>query len=283
MRRPGGEQAPSAQDAPPGRETSSDPVVLALSAVTVRRQGRAILEDVAWTVRDGERWVVLGPNGGGKTTLLSVAAGYLWPTQGRVTLLGGVLGRVDARELRREVGIVSAALASDIPEALAAIDVVVAGATGALAPWWTPIEPATVVRARRLLELVGCASLAEHAFGSLSTGERQRVQIARALLAEPSLLLLDEPAAGLDLAGRETLVRLVDELGSHGRLRATVLVTHHVEEIPPGTSHALVLRAGRVVAEGRVRDVVSGQVLSEAFGLPLRVHLDGGRFRAVST
>ena len=254
--------------------------VIGVRGVSVVRSGNLLLDDVQWRVRDGERWVLLGPNGSGKTTLVSVAATYLWPSRGSVSVLGREVGTVDVRELRRRIGIVSASLEVRIPPQLSALDVVVAGATGAIAPWWDRPGRATRTQAVERLDLVGCGPLRDRRFELLSSGERQRVQIARALMLDPALLLLDEPAAGLDLGAREQLAVLLARLNADGGLAATVVVTHHVEEIAPGTTHALVLRSGRVVAAGPAAETVTGPVLIEAFGLPLRVERVGSRFTA---
>jgi len=197
-----------------------------------------------------------------------------------VSVLGRAVGTVDVRELRRQIGIVSAALETRIPPQLKAVDVITAGATGAIAPWWDRPTRATEDRAVELLGLVGCGAVRDRRFALLSSGEKQRVQIARALMLDPALLLLDEPAAGLDLGAREQLALLLARLNARPDLAATVVVTHHVEEIAPGTTHALVLRSGRVVANGPVAETVTGPVLSEAFGLALRVDRLGDRFTA---
>jgi iron complex transport system ATP-binding protein len=257
--------------------------VVGMRGVSVVRSGILLLDGIDWRVGHGERWVLLGPNGSGKTTLVSVAATYLWPSRGSVSVLGRAVGTVDVRELRRRVGIVSAALETRIPPQLTALDVVVAGATGATAPWWDRPARGTRDRAGELLALVGCVGLRDRRFELLSSGERQRVQIARALMLDPAMLLLDEPAAGLDLGAREQLSTLLARLNADPALAATVVVTHHVEEIAPGTTHALVLRSGRVVAAGPVAETVTGEVLTAAFGLPLRVERVGGRFVAQAT
>lgn len=257
--------------------------VVGMHGVSVLRSGTALLDAVEWHVNRGERWVVVGPNGSGKTTLISVAATYLWPSRGSVSVLGQAVGRVDVRELRKRIGLVSASLQDRIPSQLSAQDVVVAGATGAIAPWWDRHVRATQEKAAELLEVVGCGGLKDRRFELLSSGEKQRVQIARALILDPALLLLDEPAAGLDLGAREQLAVLLAGLNARVGLAATVVVTHHVEEIALGTTHALVLRSGHVVAAGPVAETVTGAVLSDAFGLPLRVHRVGDRFAAQAT
>jgi iron complex transport system ATP-binding protein len=260
--------------------TTLDGEVVGIRGVSVIRSGNLLLDGVDWRVGRGERWVLLGPNGSGKTTLVSIASTYMWPSHGSVSLLGNVVGTVDVRELRRHIGIVSASLEDRIPPQLTAQDIVLAGATGATAPWWDRPARATEEKAAELLALVGCSALRDRRFELLSSGERQRVQIARSLMLDPSLLLLDEPAAGLDLGAREQLAVLLARLNSDPGLAATIVVTHHVEEIASGTTHAIVLRSGRVVAAGPVAETVTGPILSEAFGLPLRVERVGNRFVA---
>ena len=263
----------------------SDPVhaepVFRLGGVGVRRSGRWILSSIDWTVNAGERWVVVGPNGAGKTTLLAIAATYLWPTAGTVEVLGEHIRRVDTRELRRRVGYVSAALEERIDADLTALQVVVSARDAALAPWWGRFGEDDDARARACLDRMGCGELVERSFGSLSSGERQRVQIARTLMTAPDLLLLDEPAAGLDLGAREALVERLAELAAEISPAAIVLVTHHLEEIlPPGFGHAMVLAAGRCMAAGAVETTLTAPILSAAFGLPLRLDATGGRYHA---
>jgi iron complex transport system ATP-binding protein len=255
-------------------------MILRLSGVSVRRGGRTLLGPVDWSIDSGDRWVVIGPNGSGKTTLVHVASTYLWPTSGTVEVLGERIGRVDARELRRRVGYAGAGLEAAIDPGLTALDVVVTARHAALGPWWHTFSDADRARARELLAEIGVGNLAERAFGQLSTGERRRVQIARALMPAPELLILDEPGASLDLGAREALVRDLADLATAPAPRAVVLVTHHVEEIPAGFGHALVLSAGRVVAAGPIEDTLTGSVISEAFGLPISVERTNGRFRA---
>jgi iron complex transport system ATP-binding protein len=255
-------------------------MILRLSGVSVRRGGRTLLGPVDWSIDSGDRWVVIGPNGSGKTTLVHVASTYLWPTSGTVEVLGERIGRVDARELRRRVGYAGAGLEAAIDPGLTALDVVVTARHAALGPWWHTFSDADRARARELLAEIGVGNLAERAFGQLSTGERRRVQIARALMPAPELLILDEPGASLDLGAREALVRDLAGLATAPTPRAVVLVTHHVEEIPAGFGHALVLSAGRVVAAGPIEGTLTGSVISEAFGLPISVERTNGRFRA---
>jgi iron complex transport system ATP-binding protein len=273
--------------------TATDGAVIDLRGVSVSRSGNLLLDNVDWRIEAGQRWVLLGPNGSGKTTLISVASTYLWPSRGSVSILGGGpavraagssrAGSADVRDLRRRIGIVSAALEPRIPGQLTAYEVVLAGATGATAPWWDRHGRKAQGRAEEVLELVGCSGVRERRFELLSSGERQRVQVARALMVDPLLLLLDEPAAGLDLGARERLAVLLARLNADSRLAATVVVTHHVEEIAAGTTHALVLRSGRVVASGSIEATVTGPILSEAFDLPLTVSRIGTRYTAQAT
>jgi iron complex transport system ATP-binding protein len=255
-------------------------MILRLSDVQVRRGGRTLLGPLDWSIAPGERWVVLGPNGSGKTTLVHVASTYLWPTRGTVEVLGETIGRVDARELRRRVGYAGAGLEAAIDPALTSLEVVVTARHAALGPWWHEYTDADRDRARSLLADIGAGDLADRPFGQLSTGERRRVQIARALMPAPELLILDEPGASLDLGARETLVRDLSALAAAPEPRAIVLVTHHVEEIPAGFGHALVLAGGRIVAAGPIDEALTSAVVSEAFGLPIAVERSNGRFRA---
>ncbi len=256
-----------------------DPVV-ELRGVSVIRSGRAIVSGVDWRVEAGERWVVVGPNGAGKSTVCSIASTRLWPSRGSVSVLGGEMGRVDARVARRHIGDASAALSESIHGELTAAEVVVSAATGALAPWWDDYSDADRARAWSLLELMGVAAYADRTFATLSTGERQRVLLARTLMPDPDLLLLDEPAAGLDLGAREDLVDRLAALAAMERPVAIVLVTHHLEEVPPGFDRSLLLSGGRVVAAGPTEDVLADGPLSDAYGIRLRVSREGGRFTA---
>jgi iron complex transport system ATP-binding protein len=254
-----------------------------MTGVAVVRDRATLLADVDWTVREGERWVVLGPNGAGKTTLMQVASAALFPTRGRVELLGEVFGAVDLSELRTRVGISSAALSDRVPAQERALDVVVTASYGVLGRWSETYDEADTARASELLSRVGLRAFADRRFGTLSEGERKRVLLARALMTDPELLLLDEPAAGLDLGAREALLRLLTRLAGDPGSPPVVLVTHHPEEVPVGTTHALLLARGRTVAAGPVREVLTGPLLSRAFGLPLVVEERDGRFSARAT
>jgi iron complex transport system ATP-binding protein len=261
---------------------ASDPTThaVALDDVTIRRGDTTLLSDVTWRVAPEDRWVVLGPNGAGKTTLLAVAASKMHPTVGVAHVLGERLGGVDVFELRPRIGVCSAGEAERIPPEELVTNVVLTAAYAVVGRFREEYELLDEVRARALLDQFGVVHLADRRHGTLSEGERKRVQIARALMTDPELLLLDEPAAGLDLGGREDLVRRLGELAADPASPAFVLVTHHVEEIPLGITHALLLRGGRVVAAGKAPDVLTPENLSTTFGLPLAVHEEAGRYYA---
>ena len=254
--------------------------VLDFAEVTVRRGEATLLDRVSWRVEEDDRWVVLGPNGAGKTTLLQVASAQIHPTAGVAGILDEVLGTVDVFELRPRIGLTSAALAERIPRGERVHDVVVSASYAVVGRWREAYDGLDHDRASQLLTEVGAAHLADRTFGTLSEGERKRVQIARALMADPELLLLDEPAAGLDLGGREDLVSTLSVLAADPASPATVLVSHHVEEIPPGFTHLLALRDGRVLAQGPVDDVLTAELLSDTFGLRLVLERRDGRFFA---
>jgi iron complex transport system ATP-binding protein len=255
-------------------------IVIAVDRATVSRGGANLLHDVSWRVELDERWVVLGPNGAGKTTLLNLASARVHPTTGTVHILGEKLGRVDTAELRTRIGLSTAALHDRIPADERVQDVVVTASWGVVGRFRESYDGMDSARAVALLHQLGVGALAERPYGTLSEGERKRVQIARALMTDPELLLLDEPAAGLDLGGREDLVRRLTDLAADPDAPALVLVTHHVEEIPPGFSHALLLREGGVVAQGLIGATITSDHLSRTFGAPLRVGYDDGRFTA---
>ncbi|SBT52871.1 iron complex transport system ATP-binding protein [Micromonospora auratinigra] len=258
----------------------TDDLVISLDGVGVTRSGTALVRDVDWRVELDERWVVLGPNGAGKTTLLNLAAGRLHPSSGVAHVLGERIGRTDVNELRTRIGLSTATLAERIPADERVTDVVVTAAWSVVGRWRESYDRTDEARARALLGQLGIEHLAERAYGTLSEGERKRVQIARALMTDPELLLLDEPAAGLDLGGREDLVARLAELAYDPDAPALVLVTHHVEEIPPGFTHALLLRDGGVVAQGLLGDTLTPDNLSKTFGLPLVVERSGDRWTA---
>jgi iron complex transport system ATP-binding protein len=254
--------------------------VLAFADVTVRRGNTLLLDGVSWQVEEGERWVVLGPNGAGKTTLLSIAAARMHPTSGVAGVLDEVLGAVDVFELRPRIGLSSSAMADRIPGDEVVGNVVVTASYGVIGRWREQYDDVDYARAMTLLQSLGADHLADRAYRTLSEGERKRVQIARALMADPELMLLDEPAAGLDLGGREDLVQRLGALAADTDAPALVLVTHHVEEIPPSFTDVLMLRQGRVVAAGPIELTLTEENLSETFGMPLELEQRGDRWAA---
>ena len=254
--------------------------MLEFADVTVRRGQAVLLDKVTWQVDEGDRWVVLGPNGAGKTTMIQIAAAQMHPTAGVVGILGELLGMVDVFELRQRIGLTSAALAEQIPRGESVHDVVVSAAYAVVGRWKEQYDDLDHDRAASLLTELGIAHLAERTFGTLSEGERKRVQIARALMVDPELLLLDEPGAGLDLGGREDLVSTLSTLAYMPQSPATVLISHHVEEIPPGFTHVLMLREGRLVAAGPIEQTLTAANLSATFGLPLQLEHTDGRYSA---
>ena len=254
--------------------------VLELTDVSVVRDGRAILGPLSWQVDSAERWVVLGPNGAGKTTLLQLAATLLHPSSGSVRILGEEIGRVDVFEMRPRIGLASSAMARLIPAGESVLDAVMTAAYSVAGRWTEEYESVDERRAQRVLRQWRLDHLAERRFGTLSDGEQKRVQIARATMTDPELLLLDEPAASLDLGAREDLLELLGWYASSPGSPAVVMVTHHVEEIPRGFGHALLLRDGAAVAAGPAVEVITSEHLTEAFGRPLEVRQEHGRFLA---
>lgn len=254
--------------------------VLEFAGVSVVRGGATLLDGVDWEIEEGERWVVLGPNGAGKTTLLQLAAARMHPSRGSARVLSERLGRVDVFELRPRIGLASSALAERIPPGELVRDVVVTASYGVVGRWREQYERMDVSRARRLLGALGAEHLSERTYGTLSEGERKRVLIARALMTDPELMLLDEPAAGLDLAGREDLVQRLGDIAGDVESPALVLVTHHVEEIPPGFTDVLLVRAGRVVAAGPLGLTLTQANLERTFGIPLTLERHGDRWAA---
>jgi iron complex transport system ATP-binding protein len=253
---------------------------LVCSHISLDLDGTRVLDDVSWEIRAGERWVVLGPNGAGKTTLLRIASLYQHPTSGTVEVLGQRLGKCDVRTLREHIAFSSPALAARLEPSMTATEVVMTARYAALAPWWHKYTNEDRERARALLDRFGCAALADHRLPTLSAGERQRVLLARTLMTNPALVLFDEPTAGLDVGGREELIRDLTKWAEAVDGPPIVLVTHHVEEIPPGFTNALVLKAGRVAAAGPVAETVTSEVMSAAFNVPLKIEESKGRFTA---
>ncbi len=262
------------------------PVAIQLEGVAVVREKNALLDDISWTVRTGERWALLGPNGSGKTTLLRVAGSALWPTRGTVEILGERLGTVDMRVLRQRIAVVSAAVTRALRPTLPALDVVLTGRHAALETWWNEYTDDDRAEADRLLHEAGFGGAAfdERPFGLLSEGERQQVLLARALMGNPELVLMDEPAAGLDLGARERLIGRLAALAEDPSVPPLVLVTHHAEEIPPGVTHAALLQGGRMLVSGPIDEVFNSATVSACFGVPVTVTRSEGRWtaRAVS-
>ena len=254
--------------------------VLQFSDVSVVRDGNAILQSLTWTVDSAERWVILGPNGAGKTTLLQLAAAQMHPSSGHVQILDDTLGRTDVFELRPRIGFASTALARKVPRDERVIDVVLTAAYSVTGRWNESYDEIDIRRAQRVLAEWKLGHLEDRRFGDLSDGEQKRVQIARSVMTDPELLLLDEPAASLDLGAREELVGLLGGFARDDASPAMIMVTHHVEEIPVGFTHALLLSGGQLKAAGVIDEVITSENLSDAFGLPLEVTQTDGRFAA---
>ncbi len=254
--------------------------VVELAGVSIVRNGSTLINNIDWEVDESDRWVVIGPNGAGKTTLLQVISAQIHPSSGVAGLLGEVLGTVDVFELRPRIGLTSAALAERIPRGERVHDVVVSASYAVVGRWREEYDELDHERAAELLAQLRIDRLANRTFGTLSEGERKRVQIARALMTDPELLLLDEPAAGLDLAGRESLVTTLSELAQDQYAPASVLVTHHVEEIPKGITHAMLLKAGEIVAAGPLRDTLTADNLTKTFEVELSLVEADGRWTA---
>jgi iron complex transport system ATP-binding protein len=251
--------------------------MLTVARLTIQRGGTRILDDVHWRVEPGQHWVILGANGSGKTSLLSALTGYLMPTDGEISVLGRKFGETDWRDLRRHIGLVSSAIRQLMADTEPALESVVSGKY-AMIDYWGRISRADRARGLRLLRQVECGYLAKRPWLFLSQGERQRVLIGRALMAKPRLLILDEPCAGLDPAAREHFLQFLERLGRQPRAPTLVLVTHHVEEIMPVFSHALILKSGRVLAGGKKSSALASRHLSAAFGSPVKLRRKSGRY-----
>ena len=254
--------------------------VLRLDDVSLHRGTTQILTHVSWSVDEGQHWVVLGPNGAGKTTVSRLAAARLFPSSGTVDVLGERLGRVDVSELHPRIGLCSFALAQNVPASETVLSIVLSSAYGRIGVWREEYDDFDVERSRALLGALGASALVERSWGSLSSGERKRVEIARALMPDPELLILDEPASGLDVAGRELLLAALSEIIAAPGSPSMLLVTHHLEEIPVGVTHALALRDGRIQGSGPLPEVLTAATMSATFGLPLEISLDRGRYAA---
>lgn len=264
-------------------EPSTPHPIISFRGVGVRRVGTTLLADVDWTFEPGQHWIVFGANGSGKTTLLEIASTYLYPTTGTASVLGRTLGDFDVRDLRPHIGYVGASPTFLVRPAFRVLDVVVTGRRASfVGVRYEHLEAQDWEAAETALASVDAATLADRQFGTLSDGEKKRVLIARSLATDPRLLLLDEPGASLDLGAREHLVDSLAALATDPAAPPTVLVTHHVEEIPPGYSHLLMLSGGRAMASGPIEDVLTGETLSETFRMPIAVDRQRGRFRAWS-
>ncbi|MDO4909189.1 MAG: ABC transporter ATP-binding protein [Corynebacterium sp.] len=254
--------------------------VIDFAGVSFIRGGRTIIGPVDWVVNEGERWIVFGPNGAGKTTLFRIASTNEWPSEGEVSVLGGKFGKTNLADLRSLIGMSSAALAERIPGAETVNDLVLSAGYAILGRWREQYDEADIARRDLMLRNTGITHLAERTWGTLSEGEKKRVLIARALMADPELLLLDEPAAGLDLGAREDLVAYLSRLARNPQSPTMVMVTHHVEDIPQGFTHALILGMGTVVAQGPLEETLTAENLSQAFNQPIAVERIDGRFFA---
>jgi iron complex transport system ATP-binding protein len=250
-----------------------------LNNVTVTRDGVDIIKAIDWQVEDNQRWVVVGPNGAGKTTLLKVAAAQIQPSTGTARILGETLGGVNVFDLRTRVGFASSALVSHIPNSETVLNAVMTASYAITGRWNESYEDIDEKRARRVLNEWNLSEHADRAFGTLSDGERKRVQLARSVMTDPELLLLDEPVASLDLGAREQTVQLLGAYASSPVAPSMIMVTHHLEEIPTGFTHALLLNAGQIVAQGPISSIITSDLLSETFGFGLNVTTDGGRFQ----
>lgn len=257
-------------------------LVLDFNNVTLIRDDKPILNNVDWQVSSNQRWVVLGPNGAGKTTLLRIAAAQLQPSTGTAKLLGSTLGEVNVFDLRTRIGFASSALANHIPNSENVLDAVMTASYGVTGRWKEKYEDVDERRARRVLAEWKLAEFADRAFGTLSDGEKKRAQIARAVMPDPELLLLDEPVASLDMAAREQTIDILGSYASSAAAPAIVMVTHHIEEIPEGFTHALILAGGQVHAAGELDGTITSEKISGAFGHSLEVSKENGRFRVRS-
>jgi iron complex transport system ATP-binding protein len=254
--------------------------VLQIEKVSVIRDGKTILDAIDWQVLENERWVILGPNGAGKSTLFALCSSQMHPSSGSIQILGEKLGAVDVFELRPRIGFMGSTLVSQFPEDETVSDVVLTAAYGVLGRWQEAYELWDESRAQALLTTLGVRELGARKFFTLSEGEKKRTLIARALMADPEILLLDEPASGLDLGGREDLLRRFDALATDPLSPATLIITHHIEEIPSGSTHALLLKSGRILASGPIADVVTSEKLTQAYDMEINVSVVNNRYTA---
>ena len=255
--------------------------ILEVVGLRIRRGKTIILDEINWSVQRGEHWVILGANGSGKTSLLSALTGYCTPTAGAICVLGRHYGRADWRELRKKIGLVSSSIRQMMAPDEPALETVISGKY-AMIDFWGRATKSDRVKARRILGQIECEHIAARPWAVLSQGERQRLLIGRALMARPRLLILDEPCAGLDPAAREHFLQFIEKLGRKKDAPTLVLVTHHVEEIMPVFSHALVLKSGKTLAVGRKSEVMNGRLLSEALATRMRLQKRAGRYSLVA-
>lgn len=256
--------------------------LVSMKSVSVIRSGKRIIDDLTWDVHLGERWVVIGPNGAGKSTLLSLLSSYLYPSAGELEVLGRVFGKSDITDLKTRVGMTSASLMALIPEDEAVEDIVLSSAYAVFGRWHEEYDPWDESRSSALLAALGVKHLRGRTFATLSEGEKKRVMIARALMPDPEILLMDEPAAGLDLGGREDLLERIASFSMDPQSPVTINVTHHLEEIPRGSTHLLVLKQGKVFAQGEIQETLTSAMLSNLYGLNLQLGVNEGRFFARS-
>lgn len=266
--------------APSTAAAADEDLVINMKGVSVVRDGRALVHPMDWQVELDERWVIIGPNGAGKTTLMRMASANLFPTTGTVTLVGEQMGKVDLREIRTSIGMSSSAMAHRIPGDERVEDIVISAGYDVMGRLREEYDDMDLEQAYETMEKVGALHLVGHQWSTLSEGERKRTLIARALMTDPELLLLDEPGAGLDLGGREDLIEIFTDLAEDPDSPAIVLITHHVEEIPPGFTHGLLLDEGHVVAQGLLEDVLTSENLTKTFHQPIEVRYDEGRWFA---